>query len=159
MIGGYYYQQYVYIKVPQPASLYLKYVDWAVMLRSKYTNMWHKRVYFIFFVSELFHYLYYQQIVKSNIKRTIHDEWLLAFLLSAASLSHAFGWLAADLSYISCHGPEGGKLLCQPWHSNITISQIVHGEDYMVHHAMTAKDSERQHLLAKGTAGSPIKKP
>ena len=26
----------------------------------------------------------------------------------------------------------------------------------MVHHAMTAKDSERQHLLAVGTAGSPI---
>lgn len=155
----YYYQQYIYIKGLQPASLYLKYVDWAAMLQSKYTNIWHKcKCLFHIFLGELFHYLYYQQTVKSNIKHAIHM-WLLAFLLRAASLSHVFGWLAADLSYISCHGPEGGKLLCQPWHSNITISQIVHGEDYMVHHAMTAKDSERQHLLAKGTAGSPIKKP
>lgn len=77
---------------------------------------------------------------------------ILALLCCSAScvwsLLHADGCLADVLSDIGCHGPEGGNLLCQPWHSNITLTPVVRGEDYMVHHALTAKGSERQHLLA-----------
>lgn len=79
-----------------------------------------------------------------------------AFCVSQTSPGASYSWHAADLSYITCQGPEEANLLCQPWQSNITITQTVRGEDYMVHHGMTAKDSERQHLLAAGTAGSLI---
>lgn len=75
--------------------------------------------------------------------------------LACTGYSHVYSWLTADLSYTSCHGPKEANLFCQPWHSKITITQTVRGEDYIVHHAMTAKDSERQNLLAAGTAGSP----
>lgn len=43
----------------------------------------------------------------------------------------------------------------QPSLSGMTLKELKQseGEDYMVHHGMTARDSERQHLLAAGTAG------